>query len=352
MNFNCNVKGQDADLIQEYLHRPTSSLHWWRDPNSHVLASRDLARPEQGTWMGITKQGRIAVLTNYREEQSHAAIGTCSRGAIVNGFLTLPPQTRAPSTSSKLTPSKSTLDFCANMIESQTARNAGGFSLVCGYFDEPLSIISNRMSDVEGVHSIAQQKGETIGLSNTFITDRSWPKILDGERLVEAAVAAHVKAGETENEDDLIQRLLEVLNRDTLPRLEPLDTTSPNVDVDDYVHLFQQSIFVPVIGGGGSKNDHHDRPPVTSLTSNGHEATNYTNPKHSTSASSIGPNPEPTSNMPLAQHTSGPYGTQKQTVWLITDTGRVRYFERTLYDNDAVSIPLGKGDHDVEFMIE
>ncbi|KAI5794405.1 hypothetical protein DFH27DRAFT_134977 [Peziza echinospora] len=50
------------------LHRPTPRAAWWDTSDScHIFSGRDLARPERGTWLGITRQGRIAVLTNYRE---------------------------------------------------------------------------------------------------------------------------------------------------------------------------------------------------------------------------------------------------------------------------------------------
>ncbi|HET8963390.1 MAG TPA: NRDE family protein, partial [Chitinophagales bacterium] len=47
----------------EFYNRPTAPLHWWEDkPN--ILAGRDLK--DGGTWMGISKSGKFAALTNYR----------------------------------------------------------------------------------------------------------------------------------------------------------------------------------------------------------------------------------------------------------------------------------------------
>src|SRR5699024_12021668 len=49
-----------------------------------ILAGRDLEA--MGTWMGITKQGRFAALTNYRNpNEQHPA--NMSRGHIVSSFL-------------------------------------------------------------------------------------------------------------------------------------------------------------------------------------------------------------------------------------------------------------------------
>jgi uncharacterized protein with NRDE domain len=48
--------------LQEYLHRPTAEATWWPSPDSQVLGGYDLHRPAHGTWLGVTRQGRIAAL--------------------------------------------------------------------------------------------------------------------------------------------------------------------------------------------------------------------------------------------------------------------------------------------------
>ncbi|MBK7109981.1 MAG: NRDE family protein [Bacteroidetes bacterium] len=63
----------------EFYNRPTESLHWWEDkPN--ILAGRDLK--DGGTWMGITKEGKFAALTNYRDPQ-HIKENVQSRGELI-----------------------------------------------------------------------------------------------------------------------------------------------------------------------------------------------------------------------------------------------------------------------------
>src|SRR5699024_8502538 len=47
----------------EQYKRSTAQAHFWED-EPDILAGRDLEA--MGTWMGITKQGRFAALTNYR----------------------------------------------------------------------------------------------------------------------------------------------------------------------------------------------------------------------------------------------------------------------------------------------
>lgn len=67
----------------EKYQRPTAAAHWWPgDPA--VLAGSDLTAG--GTWLGITKSGRFAALTNYwgdAEQRPDAP----SRGGLVTGFL-------------------------------------------------------------------------------------------------------------------------------------------------------------------------------------------------------------------------------------------------------------------------
>lgn len=156
--------------------------------------------------MGVTTEGKVAVLTNYRENTSDQASGVHSRGAIVNSWLTDTPGRRVK-----------TEDFVRDLVSSDTLHTVGGFSLVCGYVNEPLAIVSNRSSDLEHVAWVAgeNESQQTRGLSNTSFGDRSWPKILDGEKLMEEAISAHAETGE--EEDALIGRLLGVLSTDTLP---------------------------------------------------------------------------------------------------------------------------------------
>jgi uncharacterized protein with NRDE domain len=70
----------------EYLHRPAAALDWWRaTPHAApVLAGRDLRAG--GTWMGVSVNGRVAMLTNVRDLPRYKAIAP-SRGAIVPAWL-------------------------------------------------------------------------------------------------------------------------------------------------------------------------------------------------------------------------------------------------------------------------
>jgi uncharacterized protein with NRDE domain len=63
----------------EFHRRPTAAARWWPD-RPQLLAGRDLEAG--GTWLGITADGQIAALTNYRDPsriKPHAP----SRGGLV-----------------------------------------------------------------------------------------------------------------------------------------------------------------------------------------------------------------------------------------------------------------------------
>lgn len=263
--------------------------------------------------MGVTKHGKVAVLTNYREDSTSQAIGVYSRGVIVNSWLTGIPDKQEP-----------TREFVQGIVASPEAKQVGGFSLVCGHINEPLAIVSNRSSDMDHITWVATEKNQTRGLSNTSFDDRSWPKILDGERLMEAAIEEHVQKG-VEDEDALIDRLLQVLSTDTLPRLP-----EENATIETYIHHLRKSIFIPLIGAA----DDRDQAAETMAAARVEDEVDT-----------------PTNGPPDQSFTRGSYGTQKQTVLLARSDGHVRYFERTLYDNDARSVPVGQGDHSFEFDI-
>ena len=136
----------------EFHMRETRPAHWW-DEDGGILAGRDLRAG--GTWMGISRGGRFAALTNFREPSGHRDDAR-SRGFLVSSFL------------------KST-DGAMAYLEA-VAREAdryNGFSLLV-YDGAALCFYSNRdgaPSKVSpGVH----------GLSNHLL-DTPWPKVEEGK---------------------------------------------------------------------------------------------------------------------------------------------------------------------------
>ncbi len=105
----------------EFHARPAEPARFWRD-HASILAGRDLEAG--GTWMGVSRSGRFAAVTNYRGGRD--ANARESRGALATGFL-----------SSDLS-SKAFLD------KTETGKNSySGFNLLVADRDE-LWWMSNR----------------------------------------------------------------------------------------------------------------------------------------------------------------------------------------------------------------
>ena len=182
-------------------------------------------------------------------------------------------------------------------------KDVGGFSLLCGKLGEPLAVISNRTPDSEGITWVAGERGETRALSNGAFGDRSWGKVTRGEDLMRGAVRDHVAAkGSKEN---LIDSLSRVLEDDTLPR------GKIGRDWDSQVGDLRKSVFIPAIVGNFTDDDKvGDLDNVGSIYGEG---------KYGAKADGM----------------SGPYGTQKQTMILVTHEGNVTFIERNIYDADG-----------------
>ncbi|MCK9388633.1 MAG: NRDE family protein [Sulfuritalea sp.] len=67
----------------EFFARPTAPAAFWKDA-PQILAGRDLEAG--GTWLGITRSGRFAALTNFRDPAQNRS-GAPSRGRLVADFL-------------------------------------------------------------------------------------------------------------------------------------------------------------------------------------------------------------------------------------------------------------------------
>ena len=66
----------------EFYARPAAQLAWWDD--APILAGRDLQAG--GTWLGVSRSGRLAALTNYHDPANMRADAP-SRGELVSAFL-------------------------------------------------------------------------------------------------------------------------------------------------------------------------------------------------------------------------------------------------------------------------
>jgi uncharacterized protein with NRDE domain len=69
----------------EFHARPASALGWWLE-EPQVLAGRD--RQAGGAWLGVSRNGRVGVVTNFRDPDAAPRNAAPSRGELVPGYLT------------------------------------------------------------------------------------------------------------------------------------------------------------------------------------------------------------------------------------------------------------------------
>jgi len=132
----------------EFHARRSAPADWWRDAPA-VLGGRDLEAG--GSWLGVSRDGRFAVVTNVREMRAAPPPQAISRGELVQGFLTGAASPEA-------------------FAREATARGArfAGFNLIVGDRDDAW-YASNRAAPR------ALEPG-VVALSNATL-DVPWPKV-------------------------------------------------------------------------------------------------------------------------------------------------------------------------------
>lgn len=132
----------------EFYQRKTAVAEYWQD-HPEILGGRDLEA--HGTWMAMNKNGRIAMVTNYRDIKNIKSTAP-SRGALVTDYLL---------------ESVSAEDYLTQLAPKDSVYN--GYNLVVGTPDE-LWYHSNYK---KGVYKLSP---ELHGLSNHLL-DTPWPKV-------------------------------------------------------------------------------------------------------------------------------------------------------------------------------
>ena len=145
----------------EFHDRPTLAAAYWSDC-PHVLAGRDLRCG--GTWLGVTSDGRLAAVTNFRNPAQDIDTPRYSRFALPAGYLTkaIPPQVYLETLPTK-------------------PGDYNGFNLIVADREE-LWYYSNMgdagpMRILSGIH----------GLSNHFL-DTPWPKVTTSKDCLERLI--------------------------------------------------------------------------------------------------------------------------------------------------------------------
>ena len=178
----------------EFYPRPTATGGFWDDA-PQLFAGRDLVHG--GTWFGITREGRIAALTNYRDPHDLHKHGA-SRGNLVSGYL------RA---------SDGAEEFVARLRREKVPY--GGYNLLMGDKDRLLcySSKSDQVVGIEpGIH----------GLSNHLL-NTPWPKVVRGKEAL-----ARVLAAERFSREDLFA----ILADNTRPPDDQLPDTGVGLELE------------------------------------------------------------------------------------------------------------------------
>jgi uncharacterized protein with NRDE domain len=187
---------------RDELHtRPSAAAGFWED-EPEVLAGRDLQAG--GTWLGITREGRVAAVTNYHET-TEISPSLLSRGALVSDFLRrdIEPHLYAD-------------------ILLENGKWYGGFNIVFGTIYD-LYYCSNRHPGYERLEPGA------YGLSNDVLDDDSY-KVNRGKEALKAILEQGTVAA-----DDLFSLLYD--------REQPKDfPPSPGIGIEN--ERFSSPMFI------------------------------------------------------------------------------------------------------------
>ena len=143
----------------EFYERDTEQMNWWVD-HPHVLAGKDKADVlgSPGTWLGFSKTGRFAALTNVRAP-SEKKPDARTRGELSSMYLT-----------GKDRPS----DFIQS--NSKRFQQYNGFNLLMADLSDPANAemhwVSNRLMLLADTHEASDHELPSTGVS------KDWEKAL------------------------------------------------------------------------------------------------------------------------------------------------------------------------------
>ncbi len=154
----------------EFYARPTAISAFWQT-HPRLLAGRDLEAG--GTWMGITRQGRFAAITNYRDPTANANPPR-SRGELPLDFL------------NSQTPAE---EYLANIA--QRAHEYAGYNLLLGKGNELWHYNNQPQGSGSTPAPPNRLKPGIYGLSNASL-NTPWPKVELGKARLSEQLGAQV----------------------------------------------------------------------------------------------------------------------------------------------------------------
>lgn len=182
----------------EHYQRPTAQAQFWPEAN-HVLAGRDLEAG--GTWLGLTRHGRFAAVTNIRSGRA-AESAPRSRGELVQNFLIGDDPAQG---------------YCERVL--QHAQEYRGFNLLVGDLNEV--VYCDNLSN-----TTRTLPPGTYGLSNHRL-DTPWPKVVKGKNHL-SELLGHWHHASAANCD----QLLDILTDREIAEDEFLPSTGVGLDAE------------------------------------------------------------------------------------------------------------------------
>jgi uncharacterized protein with NRDE domain len=191
-----------ASNRDEWLQRPAQTMAWW--PETEILAGRDLTAG--GTWLGLTKSGRFALVTNIRGSNLDEKQYPNSRGKLPIDWL-----------NSNLTLTEFTESLQRN------ATDYAGYNIVYG------NLKNRTLQHFNNQERVANtlRKGQIHGLSNASL-DTPWPKLVH----LKSALGNILKGDESLSVNDATYSILEALTDKTSFDGTPLSAV--NVEVANF----------------------------------------------------------------------------------------------------------------------
>jgi uncharacterized protein with NRDE domain len=144
----------------EWRARPAAPAAWWGE-HPDLLAGRDLEAG--GTWLGVTRAGRFAAVTNFRDPSERSGSAR-SRGDLVTSFLL---GRAAPH------------DFVRELAS--RASDYRGFNLLVGD--------GERLVCFESRGGMAREVEPGVHALSNHLLDEPWPKVRRARAAMSAAVA-------------------------------------------------------------------------------------------------------------------------------------------------------------------
>jgi len=232
----------------EFFARPTGAANYWKGTQG-MLAGRDLKAG--GTWLGITRAGRLAAVTNLREPPVHEGKKT-SRGMLPVDFL-----------KGKVSPQHYVESLLARRLDFDgfnfLAGTLGDYSAVSGAIGDNADASPDRsgesgnpvkelppQTNICFLNSredrICELEPGIHGVSNGPL-DADWPKVAKGKKTLQSLMPSSAGIPSSKLRDprtELTDKLFALL----ADRTVPADSELPDTGVEPDIERMLGSIFV------------------------------------------------------------------------------------------------------------